>query len=812
MSGRKAATLAALAARGFPVPPGFVVTTAACERILATVDDAAEDLARAEFPDDVWAGIVSGLRQLGGGAVAVRSSATAEDLPDASYAGQYETVLRVSGPDEVAQAVRRCLASAWSARVRAYSGAHRDPMAVLVQRLVPADAAGVVFTANPVTGDREILVSAVRGLGDRLVSGEATPDEWVVRGDEVRCLRARENAIDLATVHDVVALARRVHEFGGCPQDLEWAIGGGDLFLLQARPITALPRPPQIRPPADGFWRKDTTHYPMPLTPFGASVYLPAIGRAASVMVDDFGLLFEGVEQRCLGGEVYARAIPVGGKERPPPPAWVMWIAARIVPALRRRSRVAEKAIASGLSEQLLDRWETEWRDAFRDEAESFKRVDLSALSDEDLLGHLDLLKDFLDRGQLVHFRLNGAYTVPLYELLVACEDLLGWDSVASLALVAGSSDVSAEPGRELRVLASRFATEAAALRALDEAGDDVLARLQEASPALADAFRAYLDRYGHRTASYDPGDPTLFERPALLAGLLRDRVSAGDRDHRDGSQISQDAFARAHTTLAHRSEDDRGRFELAVEAARRVYGNREDNIFWLDNQPCAFLRYTAVEIGRRLADRGLLARATDAVFLEEMELRGSLADRANEDLRALVARRKAERAWVAAHPGPATYGTDPGPPPDLSPLPPALRLVNTAALHWMQLLFPAEETGIAQAQLRGVPGSPGRYTGPVRLVRDETEFPKLRPGDVLVCPITSPAWSVLFVQAGAVVTDGGGVLAHTAVIAREYGLPAVLATGAATQRLRDGDRVTVDGTAGVVTINDGDPTAVQRS
>jgi len=812
MSGRKAATLAALAARGFPVPPGFVVTTAACERILATVDDAAEDLARAEFPDDVWAGIVSGLRQLGGGAVAVRSSATAEDLPDASYAGQYETVLRVSGPDEVAQAVRRCLASAWSARVRAYSGSHRDPMAVLVQRLVPADAAGVVFTANPVTGDREILVSAVRGLGDRLVSGEATPDEWVVRGDEVRCLRARENAIDLATVHDVVALARRVHEFGGCPQDLEWAIGGGDLFLLQARPITALPRPPQIRPPADGFWRKDTTHYPMPLTPFGASVYLPAIGRAASVMVDDFGLLFEGVEQRCLGGEVYARAIPVGGKERPPPPAWVMWIAARIVPALRRRSRVAEKAIASGLSEQLLDRWETEWRDAFRDEAESFKRVDLSALSDEDLLGHLDLLKDFLDRGQLVHFRLNGAYTVPLYELLVACEDLLGWDSVASLALVAGSSDVSAEPGRELRVLASRFATEAAALRALDEAGDDVLARLQEASPALADAFRAYLDRYGHRTASYDPGDPTLFERPALLAGLLRDRVSAGDRDHRDGSQISQDAFARAHTTLAHRSEDDRGRFELAVEAARRVYGNREDNIFWLDNQPCAFLRYTAVEIGRRLADGGLLARATDAVFLEEMELRGSLADRANEDLRALVARRKAERAWVAAHPGPATYGTDPGPPPDLSPLPPALRLVNTAALHWMQLLFPAEETGIAQAQLRGVPGSPGRYTGPVRLVRDETEFPKLRPGDVLVCPITSPAWSVLFVQAGAVVTDGGGVLAHTAVIAREYGLPAVLATGAATQRLRDGDRVTVDGTVGVVTINDGDPTAVQRS
>jgi pyruvate,water dikinase len=157
-----------------------VVTTAACERILATVDDAVEDLASTELPGDVWAGIVSGLRRLGGGAVAVRSSGTAEDLPDASYAGRYETVLGVSGPDEVARAVRRCLASAGSARVRAYSGSRRYTMAVLIQRLVPADAAGVAFTANPVTGDEEILVSAVRGVGDRLVSGEATPDEWVM--------------------------------------------------------------------------------------------------------------------------------------------------------------------------------------------------------------------------------------------------------------------------------------------------------------------------------------------------------------------------------------------------------------------------------------------------------------------------------------------------------------------------------------------------------------------------------------------------------------------------------------------------------
>lgn len=811
IAGRKAAQLAVLASKGFPVPPGFVVTTGACERILTTVEDGT-DLAAAEFPPDVWEGIASGLRQLGGGAVAVRSSGTAEDLAGASYAGQYETVLGASGIDEVADGIRRCLESASSARVRAYSGTDRAPMAVLVQDLVPADVSGVVFTANPVTGDEEVLVSAVGGIGDRLVSGEATPDEWVVRGEDITCRRATEDVLDAVRVREIVALARRVEASAGCPQDLEWAIAGGELFLLQARPITALPRPPVYEVPANGFWTKDTTHYPMPLTPFGASVYLPAIDGASSVMGNDFGLLVDGFEQRSLGGEVYTRVIPTGGKERPAPPPWAMWIAARVVPALRRRARVAETAISSGLSERLLAQWENEWRDAFRAEGESTKRVDLRALSDEELLAHLDRLKDFLERGQLVHFRLSAASMFPLYDLLVTCEDLLGWDSPASLALVSGSSGASAEPGRELQALASRFATDAAALQALDQPGDDIVSRLEQASPEMADAFRTYLDRYGHRPASYDPGDPTLFERPALLAALLRDRITDGNPDRPDVTDISRDALARARSILANASDDDRERFERAVALARSVYGNREDNIFWVDNQPCAFLRYTAIEIGRRLADRGLLANAADAVFLEEQELRGALAEGSDQDLRAHIARRKAERAWVAAHPGPASYGTDPGPPPDLGPLPTAIRRVNSAALYWMQLIFPTTQAGDDRARLAGVPGSPGRYTGPVRLIRDESEFAKLRPGEVLVCPITSPAWSVLFTQAGAVITDGGGVLAHTAVIAREYGIPAVLATTTATQQLRDGDIVTVDGTAGLVTMGEGEFGSVPSS
>src|ERR1035437_3628307 len=198
-TGTKAATLARLAARGFPVPPGFVVTIPACQRILTTMG-AEESPDNRDIPGDVWAEILSRLPELGDDLLAVRSSGTAEDLAGASYAGQYETVLGVRGPEALANAIRHCLVSASSERVRAYAGPSADssPMAVLVQRLVPADTAGVAFTANPVTGDDEILVSAVKGLGDRLVSGEATPDEWIGGRGVASCLRGRAEAGSVA--------------------------------------------------------------------------------------------------------------------------------------------------------------------------------------------------------------------------------------------------------------------------------------------------------------------------------------------------------------------------------------------------------------------------------------------------------------------------------------------------------------------------------------------------------------------------------------------------------------------------------------
>ena len=789
--GTKAATLARLASRGFRVPEGFVVTAAACDRIAAST----------RIPPEVWAEVLSHLEQLGNGPLAVRSSGLAEDLAEASYAGQYDTVLGVEGPDAVAAAIGRCLASAASEQVRAYRGSDaRARMAVLIQKMVPSEAAGVAFTVNPVSGDAEVLVSAVKGLGDRLVSGEATPDDWVVGGGDVSCVRSPEGALDQVQAGEIAELARAVEGVFGSAQDIEWAIADGELFVLQARPITALPVGPVLEVPSGGSWVKDTSHFPTPLTPFGASVYLPALSEALPPLAGELGLLFEGIEQRSLGGEVYMHVIPPGGKDRPIPPPWVMWLAARLAPPLRRRARAAEAALASRLPERILDSWEREWRAAFTDEIRQLRSVDLACLDDDALVTHLDRLKDLLHRGQALHFQLHAPHSLALYELGVLCQALFGWDVTRALQLLTGSSMAASEPGRELRILAGRIAADPLALQAITGPGGDRLPGLRQAVPWAADALEDYLQRYGHRTTSYDPGAPTLFERPEVVAGLLADQArdvaaASGEPDE------PRNALAQARAELAGRSEDDKNRFERALAYAQRAYGQREDNICILDNQPCALLRYCAVEIGRRLAAKGVLARGGDAVFLEEHELRDALINEQAVGQRGLVACRKAERAWVLAHPGSPFYGKDPGDPPDLSPLPPALRLVNAAFINQVRLLEAPRTPQVPGDELRGVPGSPGRYSGTVRVLYDEGDFGKLRPGEVLVAPTTSPPWSVLFLQAAAVVTDGGGVLSHTAVIAREYGIPAVLATGEATRRLSDGDLVSVDGTAGIVSI-----------
>jgi pyruvate,water dikinase len=217
------------------------------------------------------------------------------------------------------------------------------------------------------------------------------------------------------------------------------------------------------------------------------------------------------------------------------------------------------------------------------------------------------------------------------------------------------------------------------------------------------------------------------------------------------------------------------------------------------DSIPSGILRRWVLEAGRQLVERDLLGRVDDAVFCTADELERVLYGATDLSLSEVVMRRRGEQAWVRAHPGATVVGTT-GAMPSLRFLPEHGRHVNEAMLWMLSMEFPGEVAGSDGPELRGTPASPGRYTGRVRLVKGESDFASFLPGEVLVCPTASPSWTILFGSAGALVTDGGGPLAHAAIIAREHGLPAVVGTVHATGRLRNGQVVTVDGTAGTVT------------
>jgi pyruvate,water dikinase len=800
LAGNKAATLAALRRAGFEVPPGVVVPADA----LGLADDLPQTMQTAlrNVPD-----------LLGPGPWAVRSSSTAEDTEQASFAGQFETVLGVN-VDGLADAVIRVGRSGFSDRVKAYAG-DRGPgsMAILIQPMIAADAAGVAFTADPVSGRHRTLIEAVEGLGERLVSGAASPERWSVEEDGSIEAPAGATVLDAEKARAIGDLARRVEEHFGRRQDTEWAIAGGSLWLLQARPITTLPsaEPELIPIPIEvppGYWERDTFHEPVPISPFGRVLLYEQILKVFPVVFAKFGILLDRAETAFIGGWMYRQMIPLGapppGRGRAsPPPRWLLAILMRLHPAIRRRTRAAREAIASDLPATVIRRWTDEWRPEHQEEIDHALCVDLGALSDEELAAQLDHRIEVF--GHPAHALVGIAYWILVYELADVCRELLGWDTAKMLALLEGLSTTSTEPARQLADLA-RLARSKPAVR-------ELLARVEVTTPArLADvdaeftrAFADYVDANGHRSLRYDVIQPTLAETPHVLLRLVADQLELGfspDRAAQEARQRRSQAADEARGLLASQPEADRERFERALARARDAYPALEDRVWWTFSVQAALLRYVALEIGRRLVERGQLAAVDDVFFLETHGARSALFDGADRRDTARLA--KGQRAWAMAHPGPYSYGDPPpGEPPfDLLPLP--ARLVNQGVLWGLAQLF-GEPGGVRQeGVVAGTPASAGRYTGTVRVVMDEHQFNKIRAGDVVVCPTTSPAWSVVFPSMGALVTDGGGILSHPAIIAREHGIPAVVGAGNATAVLTDGQRVTVDGGTGVVELADG--------
>jgi rifampicin phosphotransferase len=703
VAGAKASNLARLMRLGFPVPAGFVVIgEAPAERIL----DAA--------------------RTLGDVPLAVRSSAVAEDLADASFAGQYETVLGVRGGPALLDAVRRCRESAHSARVDHYrtarAGTADDRIAVLVQRMLDSQAAGVAFTANPVTGARdEVLITAAPGLGEAVVAGEAIGDEWVVDAAGARCRRSVAGVIGAGRAGEIAALARRVEETFGVPQDIEWAIADGRLDLLQARPMTALPEPVEWRPSSPGYWMRN----------FRLGEWL---AEAMTPLFQDWllGLIETGYlagMRRTVGASLPFRHAAING--------WYYTATPRYAPLRLLGALLRSRGAILRFVWPVLIR--------INSHPEQADRAVLRGLADEWRNELVPRYRRLVEEGAS---RVESASHRELLQLVDRVGSEAG-EYLFSLAVVGGSA-------WKMEACLARFCREH--LSGSLEQGVQVLLRgLPGAEPEVPDHAVQTLDWYrptaGELGWTQPPPETSSHRHEQLTTERLR-------------------AEATCRTALGERPEL-RARFDTLLEVSQRYAGLREEQsrLFTLG---WPLLRRCAIRLGETLRARGAIDEAADVFFLTRNELS------APRRLHDSVAARRATWERQRRLPAPLTIGKP------LRLLTGSIDAVRTSTDH-------------PDGAVIGHPASPGRASGLVRVVRGPEDFDRFLAGEVLVARATAPAWTPLFARAAAVVTDGGSLAAHASLVAREYGIPAVVGTGDATVRLNDGQLVAVDGGAGTI-------------
>ncbi len=363
---------------------------------------------------------------------------------------------------------------------------------------------------------------------------------------------------------------------------------------------------------------------------------------------------------------------------------------------------------------------------------------------------------------------------------------------------------MSSEPARELAELAGRIRSDEALKTAVANAQPEAVgAVLAERNRELSAAFADYIHRYGCRALRYEVVEQCLNERPELVGQLLQDelRKPAGVQEEQQRLAATR-AQARDKALAALPTDELRAEFTSMLEDAQRAYPIREENEFYTVSVPLALSRFAALEAAKRLAAKGALTSADDVFFLTYPEVVAALRGRAPE--RGVIERRRNEFYAAEAFDPPASYGTEP-PIPPLDVFPPETRTAMEVLMYATEKVFEPEQSnrrGTAGGpELKGIAAGQGSYTGPARVIMGEDQFDRLQPGDVLVCPITSPVWSILFAKVGALVTDTGGILSHPAIIAREYGIPAVVATGNATEIIPDGAQVVVNGDRGTVQL-----------
>jgi phosphohistidine swiveling domain-containing protein len=863
VAGGKAVGLGGLIRAGLPVPPGFVLTTAAYSQFvtdnglgaaiqeLATLPreaspqdyENASQRIRALFrtgtmPADIAAELAEAYGRLGENIpVAVRSSATAEDLASASFAGQQETYLNVRGLEALGEAVTDCWASLWTARAMAYRaregvGPDEVRLAAVIQQMVEAAAAGVMFTANPANGRRDqTVISAAWGLGESVVSGTVTTDDMVVdaaagtvlsrqtadkdvmtvyaengtQEQPVAAARRRTPVLDDHAAAELAGYGQRIAAHFGAPQDIEWARAGGRFYMLQSRPITALPEPSANTPdtwplpyPKGLYFRASIVEQlPDPLSPLFADMIDGSVARSLTALMSEAvgrNVIRDGdVGLPTINGYAYYYYRSSG-----------MW-------RMMGKSLTAMRSLVRGKAHMGVAGWREYSHPRYERVIKDWQAKPSAELTGEELLAGAQAL---LDAGTVYYTAVQSI--IPLaatselsfrafYDKLVrrdgdppATTFLLGFDS----------EPIRAE--KSLYDLAGWARSDPGLTAALLEQPTAVLAECQRtgSAPEGVDGvlwqewrftFKEHLDLFGHTVYNLDFASPLPADDPSALLETVKFYLRGQGTDpHERQRLLTERRESSTEQVAARLGPRRRAAFLRLLRWAQETAPIREDaladvGLAW------PLLRQMLLELGRRLADSGVIAAPDDVFWLRFQELRSAVEfGLAAPGTRASVAIAGASRPVRAAAVEERRMlwrGQVKAAAPQMLP-----------ESRWMDKVFGSMMPAGAQQKpgdvIKGVGASSGKVTAPARLLAGPQDFGLMQPGEVLVARMTTPAWTSLFAMASAVVTDVGGPLSHSSIVAREYGIPAVLGTGVATQRLSSGQLVNVDGDAGTVTVS----------
>lgn len=835
--GGKGMSLSKLIEAGIPVPDGFHVTTAAYIRYVndnnigssivtlitgADPNDTAELeaisqkigelFAKGEIPLEIEKEIASSYRHMDNTPVAVRSSGTAEDLPGASFAGQHETYLNIQGTEAVLSAIKRCWASLWTARAISYrlsNDIEQDTvsLAVVVQRLIFSDSSGVMFTANPTNGKRnEILISSAWGLGEAIVSSLVTPDTAVVDKNSNKVLLldiadkqimtvrtangseekpvdkhirkkvslTKEQIINLAT------LGQSIEKYYGMPMDVEWALENGKFYIVQARPITVLP--PEWKLPEKGvYYTKGSLaeHLPNPATPLFATLGLDSANKAAKVLWSHmFGksmpkLLPQNGAYTTINGYVYLSCV--------------------YKPLLIIAKSFSPRSIREGAMNS-VPRYKAA-KEKFVKEASRWENIQPKTLSASELLNNatqlFDAASNYFTKIQLCLPAAMGSETM-LRKFFNKAAERNGITDM-SIFLV-GFETASLKAEKSLYEIAmwvkqnskfTQYIIETPAKKIVSDIDSFTLFEsiALEVFEEWKLKMQKHLAKYGSACYEYDFAISTPLEDPLPIIESIKTFVSGEGKNPFDRQKMATQKRQKATETMLNQISGPRKwLFKKLLSWAQQTGAMREDAIYYM-GMAHPLVRQLLEEIALRLVHEQAIAQTENIYWLKKQELEMLIhALEQNCSLPCMtetISSRKIEleqrRKFVSPHtlPEKATSST--------------------------KSTKPVWKNG--KLVLTGIGTSTGVITARACVLGGPEDFEKFKQGDILIAVTTTPAWTPLFASAGAVVTDIGGPLSHSSIVAREYGIPAVMAVNAATHTIKSGQMVTVDGGKGTVTI-----------